>query len=150
MWKALAETVQSPSVLMLGIQDHVDVGQGLNREISDLEAAIIELKTQEKNLIQLMARTGVDPELVEGEMTPITRQRRAHQNRIQQLRSILSNKRKFGKAVGVIKQHARALRANLEVADTEGKIRTLAAFDVKVTAVGLKFTLNLSVDSNQY
>ena len=149
VWKTLVEAVQSPDIVMLGVQEHVDIGQGLNEEITDLEAAIVELKNREKNLIQLMARSGVDTELVESELAPINAQRRAHENRIQQLRNTLSNRRKFGKAVGKVRRYALALTKNLEDMDVEGKIRALSVFNVKVTATAERFSIELFVDPSQ-
>ena len=51
VWEKLVETLQTPQVVMLGMQDHVDLGQGLNAEIRDLENAISNLVSRERNLI---------------------------------------------------------------------------------------------------
>ena len=149
VWRTMVETVQTPGVVMLGIQDHVDVGQDLNQEIRDLEDAVANLTNQEKNLIRLMALGGVDKSLVESELQPINSQRMAHENRIQQLRNTLSNRRKFGKAMGRVRRYARAFGANLEGMDVEGKIKTLSVLDAKITAVRGRFSIELHVDPNQ-
>ena len=110
---------------------------------------IVNLTNQEKNLIRLMARAGVDDDLVESELAPVNAQRRAHENRIQQLRNTLSNKRKFGKAVGKVRRYALAVSENLEGLGVEGKIRTLSALNVKITVEKGKFSIDVFVDPNQ-
>lgn len=145
----MVETVQTPGVVMLGIQNHVDVGQDLNQEIRDLEDAVANLTNQEKNLIRLIALGGVDNSLVESELEPINSQRMAHENRIQQLRNTLSNRRKFGKAMGRVRRYACAVGASLEGMDVEGKIKTLSVLDAKITAVRGRFSIKLHVDPNQ-
>ena len=96
-----------------------------------------------------MARAGVDDDLVESELAPVNAQRRAHENRIQQLRNTLSNKRKFGKAVGKVRRYALAVSENLEGLGVEGKIRTLSALNVKITVEKGKFSIDVFVDPNQ-
>ena len=45
-----------------------------------------------------------------------------------------------------IRQHSPTLRENSEKLDVDGKIRTLSALDIKVTAIQGKFSIEISVD----
>ena len=146
VWEKIVETLQNPQILILGLQDHIDLGQGLSKEIQDLEESIAALMAREQNLIHLMSIEGIDIGLVESELAPAGAQRRAQEGRLQQLQNILSNKRKFAKSMSQMRQYSLALHNNLESLDTDGKIRTLAAFNVKVTAVKGKFSIGVLVD----
>ena len=87
-----------------------------------------------------------DNALVESELAPIKAQRRALEDRLQHPLKILSNGRKFAKSMRQIRQHSPTLRENSEKLDVDGKIRTLSALDVKVTAIQGKFPIEISVD----
>ena len=110
VWEKLVETLQTPQVVMLGMQDHVDLGQGLNAEIRDLENAISNLVSRERNLIRMMSFEGVDSSLVESDLAPINSERRAMENRLQQQRNILSNRRKFAKSMSKVRQFSQHTR----------------------------------------
>ena len=131
---------------MLGVQDYVDLGQELNAEIRDMEKAISNLVKREQNLIRMMSFDGVDSSLIESDLAPINAERRALENRLQQQRSILSNRRKFARSMSKIRQFSHKIKENLEGLDVDGKIRTLAVFNVKVVATKGQFSIQLSVD----
>ena len=146
VWEKIIETLQNTQIVTLGMQDQVDLGQDLSEEIRELEQSIAALIVREQNLIKMMSVEGIDSVLVKSELAPINAQRRAQENRLQQLLNILSNRKKFAKSMRQIRQYSLTLRENLEKLDVDGKIRTLAAFNIKVTAVKGKFTINVSVD----
>ena len=146
VWEKIIETLQNTQIVTLGMQDQVDLGQDLSEEIRDLEQSIAGLIVREQNLIKMMSVEGIDNLLVESELAPINAQRRSQENRLQQVLNILSNRKKFAKSMRQIRQYSLTLRENLEKLDVDGKIRTLAAFNIKVTAVKGKFTINVSVD----
>ena len=146
VWEKIAELLQSPQIVMLGMQDYVDFGKGLSNEIRSLESSIASLREREQNLIKMMSVEGIDSELVSTELAPINGQRRAQENRMQQLSNILHNKKKFSKSRNQIRHYLRTLSRSLEGLDEDGKIGTLAAFNVKVTAVKGKLSIELFVD----
>ena len=146
VWEKIIETLQSTQIVTLGMQDQVDLGQDMSEEIRDLEQSIAALIVREQNLIKMMSVEGIDDVLVESELAPINAQRRAQENRLQQLLNILSNRKKFAKSMRQIRQYSLTLRENLENLDVDGRIRTLAAFNIKVTAVKGRFSINVSVD----
>ena len=95
MWEKIIETLQSTQIVTLGMQDQVDLGQDMSEEIRDLEQSIAALIVREQNLIKMMSVEGIDNVLVESELAPINAQRRAQENRLQQLLNILSNRKKL-------------------------------------------------------
>ena len=59
VWEKIVERLQGTRIVTLGMQDLVDLGQGLSEEIRDLEQTIAALIAREQELIKVMSVEGI-------------------------------------------------------------------------------------------
>ena len=59
VWEKIVDRLQGTRIVTLGMQDLVDLGQGLSEEIRDLEQTIAALIAREQELIKVMSVEGI-------------------------------------------------------------------------------------------
>ena len=146
-WRTLSEAIRHPAVLVSELQDHFNTGGGdLGREMASLRREILDLKGQQKRLLDLFQKAYVDEDLLAGQIGPL---KALCDEKERDLRALEDQQRFKDDAAEVerrIVEVCREVSGKLDGLDFEGKRATLAAFGVKVQATRDEMSMTVVVD----
>ena len=146
-WRTLVDAVRDPAVLIAELQDHFATGGGdLGREMESLRRDILDLKGQQKRLIDLYQKAHIDQDLLEGQIGPLKALCDEKERALRVLEDQQRLKDDASEVEHRIIEVCRKVSDKLDTLDSEGKRATFAAFGVKVQATRDEMSMTVVVD----
>ena len=146
-WRTLAEAIRHPAVLVAELQEHFATGGGdLGKEIASLRREVLDLRGQQKRLLDLFQKAYIDDDLLKGQIGPL---KALHDEKERALQALEDQQRHKDDAAEVerrIIEACREVSKRLDGLDFEGKRAAFAAFGVRVQATREEMSMTIVVD----
>ena len=147
VWEMVSEAIRHPKILSQEVQRHAQTGDGnLGERMTRLHSEIVDLKNQQRRLIEQRQKDVIDQGILESQIAPV---KLLCEDKVGQL-SALEDQQKSKDAVvhaeERIAEYCRRLAEGLDNLDQEGKRATFAAFGVKVEATREDLSVVLEID----
>lgn len=147
VWRTLADALRNPAVLIAELQDHFATGGGnLGQEMVNLKREILDLKGQQRRLMEQRQMDYIDQGLLESQIGPV---KALCDEKEQALRVLEDQQKHRDDATEVesrITEICEEVSKKLDGLDFKGKRATLAAFGVKVEATREEISITIVVD----
>ena len=149
VWRRVSDALKNPEILIAELRSHFETGGGnLGQAMADLRGEILDLKTQQRRLMELWQKDMIDMGLLEGQIAPL---KSLCDEKEQDLR-VLEEQQKVrddgAEMEGRISELCQRFAEKLDGMDFEEKRATLGAFSVKVLASRDELSISLIVDPN--
>ena len=132
VWEMVSEAIRHPEILSQEVQRHAETGDGnLGERMTRLHSEIVDLKNQQRRLIEQRQKDVIDQEILE---------------RLSALEDQQKSKDAVVHAEERIAEYCRRLAEGLDNLDQAGKRATFAAFGVKVEATREDLSVVLEID----
>ena len=146
-WRTLAAAVRDPAVLVSELRDHFATGGGdLGQEMASLRREILDLKGQQKRLLDLFQKEFIDEDLLAGQIGPL---KALTEEKERSLR-VLEDQQRYRDDVSEVEarifEACREIAKKLDTLDFEGRRAAFAAFGVKVQATREDMSMTVVVD----
>ena len=143
----VSEAIRHPKILSQEVQRHAQTGDGnLGERMTRLHSEIVDLKNQQRRLIEQRQKDVIDQGILESQIAPV---KLLCEDKVGQL-SALEDQQKSKDAVvhaeERIAEYCRRQAEGLDNLDQEGKRATFAAFGVKVEATREDLSVVLEID----
>ena len=147
VWSEVCGLLKNPAVLVAELRSHFETGDGdLGQAMKDLKKDILELKGQQRRLIELRQKDMIDLELLESQIGPLKSlcDEKEHDLRLlEQQRQGRDDEAEMGRRIAALCQQ---FADKLDGIDFEEKRSTLGAFWVKVRANKENLSITMVVD----
>ena len=126
VWEMVSEAIRHPEILSQEVQRHAQTGDGnLGERMTKLHSEIVDLKNQQRRLIEQRQKDVIDQEILESQIAPV---KLLCEDKVGQL-SALEDQQKSKDAVvhaeERIAEYCRRLAEGLDNLDQEGNVRGL-------------------------
>ena len=146
-WRTLTRALRNPAVLVAELRNHFSTGGGnLGREIASLKREILDLKGQQRRLLDQRQMDYIDQDLLEAQIGPV---KALCDEKERALWVLEDQQRQKDDAVEVesrIVEICKQVSEKLDSLDFDGRRATLAAFDVRVQATREELSMTIVVD----
>ena len=147
VWRRVSHALKNPQVLVAELQDHFKTGGGdLGQSMRDLKEEILELKSQQRRLIELRQRDVIDVELLESQIGPLKSLCDEKEQALRVLEDQRKNQDDTAEVASRVFDLCQKFSESLDRMDFDGKRSTLGAFGVKVLATREDVSITLVVD----
>ena len=147
VWDEVCELLKNPEVLVAELQSHFETGDGdLGQAMKDLKKDILELKGQQRRLIELRQKDMIDLDLLESQIGPVKSlcDEKEHGLRVlERQRQERDDEAEMGRRIAGLCQQ---FSEKLDGMDFEEKRATLGAFGVKLLATKENLSITMVVD----
>ena len=148
VWGGLVMALRNPDVLVAGLAEHVETGEGeLGAEVDRLRREIHRCRGEESRYVRLYGKGGIDEDVLLEQIAPVKALREECESQLAQLEHQKAMRSEFDEAQERIQEYCRRVSEGLDKLDYEGKRETLAAFDVRVLAVRGETRITATVSS---
>ena len=147
VWEMVSEAIRHPEILSQEVQRHVQTGDGnLGERMTRLHSEIVDLKNQQRRLIEQRQKDIIDQEILESQIAPV---KLLCEDKVGQLSALEDQQKSKDAAVNAeerIAEYCSRLAEGLDNLDQAGKRATFAAFGVKVEATRDDLSVTLEID----
>ena len=146
-WEMVSEAIRHPEILSQEVQRHVQTGDGnLGERMTRLHSEIVDLKNQQRRLIEQRQKDIIDQEILESQIAPV---KLLCEDKVGQLSALEDQQKSKDAAVNAeerIAEYCSRLAEGLDNLDQAGKRATFAAFGVKVEATRDDLSVTLEIN----
>ena len=146
-WRTLTNALRHPAILVAELQDHFATGGGdLGQQMAALRREILDLKGQQRRLLEQRQLDYIDQELLEGQIGPVKALCDEKERALQVLEDQQRHRDDAAEVERRIVEICQQVSQKLECLEFEGKRATLAAFGAKIEATREEMSITIVVD----
>ncbi len=147
VWSHLSDTLKSPEIAIAELQEFMETGEGdLAEEIERLRREIQKCKRTVSRYLSMVEEDDPNLDIIKAKIAPHSTLRKQHEETLRQFEQQQALYDGAKETEQLIKKYCRIVCEGLDNLDFEGKIKTLSAFDVRVTATRDDLAITAAVD----